>query len=64
MGIVKDENSPQLSKRALFVILHFKKRLRELKESEWDEWSDIEDSLDQEFDQLKKSVDDAVSILK
>lgn len=41
-----------------------KKRLRELKESKGDEWRDIKDNLDQEFDQLKKSVDDAVSILK
>lgn len=41
-----------------------KKRLRELKESEGDEWRDIKDTLDHEFNQLKKSVDDAVSILK
>jgi hypothetical protein len=41
-----------------------KKRLRELKESKGDEWRDIKDNLDQEFDQLKKIVDDAVSILK
>jgi hypothetical protein len=41
-----------------------KKRLRKLKESKGDEWRDIKDSLDREIDQLKKSVDDTVSILK
>lgn len=42
----------------------FKNRLRELKESKGDEWRNIKARLDQEFDQLKKSVDDAVLILK
>ena len=42
----------------------FKNRLRELKESKGDEWRDIKARLNQEFDQLKKYVDDAVLILK
>lgn len=40
------------------------KRLRALKESKGDKWRNIKDSLDQEFDQLEKSVNEAVSTLK